>query len=91
MQHGRIHTIDLLAMALDAAVQIGFQIRQEALGGSPGGVCEIRGKKMLFLDPLQPAQEQLQLVLDVLECEAAVTTIVLPAPLAAVLKRSKAA
>jgi len=43
---------------------MGFQIRQEFLGGQPGNWCEIAGKKFVFLDSAQSAIDQLSVLDD---------------------------
>lgn len=66
-----MHTVELLATALDAARQLGFQVREECLGGDGGGPCEIAGKKWLFLDLEQSRAEQLAVVMQLLREEQA--------------------
>lgn len=39
---------DLLALA----AEIGLEVRREPLGGSGGGYCVMRGRKVLFIDTL---------------------------------------
>lgn len=34
------------------AEQLGIQIRREALGGEGGGLCVLRGQRVLFIDTL---------------------------------------
>lgn len=64
-----MHTVETLELALSFATRHGYRVRQEWLDGSPGGACEIRGQKWLFLDPSQNAIEQLALVLDALSSD----------------------
>ncbi len=45
---------------------MGFQVRQELLGGQPPAWCEIAGRKWLFLDAAQPARDQLRALEEVL-------------------------
>ncbi len=53
-----MHTIDLLEQALSLAASRGLRVRQEWLGGSGGGRCEIRGVRWLFVDlALTPAEQ----------------------------------
>ncbi|HEX4132536.1 MAG TPA: hypothetical protein VHZ24_21065 [Pirellulales bacterium] len=63
-----MHTVELLDHALEAAVRLGFKIRQDWLGGS-WGVCEIRGQRWIFLDVAQSATERLSLVIDTIRDE----------------------
>lgn len=59
----------LLSLAVEAARNIGFEIREEVLEGAGGGHCVIRGKKCLLLDMTQSHREQLNDVLDALRSE----------------------
>jgi hypothetical protein len=53
-----MHTVDLLEQALALAASLGVRVRQEWLGGSGGGSCEIRGQRWLFIDlALTPAEQ----------------------------------
>ena len=61
-----MHTVELLEQALDLAGRLGYQIRQEWLGGTGGGGCELAGRKILFLDLALGPIEQLEQVLDAL-------------------------
>ncbi len=64
-----MHAVDALEHAVELATQLGYTVREECLGGSGGGSCELKGRKLLFLDlDLGPA-DQLELVLDVLRHE----------------------
>ena len=65
-----MHTVDLLEEAIAAAGRLGYQVRQEWLGGNTGGACEVKGRKLLFLDLALGPADQLDQVLDVLRCEA---------------------
>lgn len=91
MEYGRVHSVELLEMALEAARRLGYHIREDTLGGFPGGACQLKGKKWLFLEPALPSRERLQLVLDVLADEPAVATLEMPLPLAKMLQRARAA
>jgi len=58
-----MHTVELLEQGLDLARRSGYAVRQEWLGGSGGGGCELRGRKFFFLDmSLGPADQLDQLV-----------------------------
>jgi hypothetical protein len=61
-----MHTVELLRQALDAARQVGYTVRQEWLGGSSGGACQLKGRKLLFLDVAGGPAEQLEQVLTAL-------------------------
>jgi hypothetical protein len=61
-----MHTVDALQTALRLAEQAGYQIRHDWLGGSGGGGCELKGRKLLLVDLALGPQEQLDIVLDAL-------------------------
>jgi hypothetical protein len=81
MEQRCIHSVELLEMALDAAKQLGYGIREETLDGVTGGVCELKGRKWFFLDPRMEARERLSLVLDALSADPAIMALPLPGPL----------
>jgi hypothetical protein len=64
-----MHTVELLDQALDLAVRLGYSVRQEWFGGCGGGGCEIKGRKVLFLDLDLGPQEQLEQVVSALRHE----------------------
>lgn len=67
-----MHTVELLDEALDLAASLGFAIRQEWLGGSGGGGCEIKGRKHLFLDlALSPLEQLEQVTQAIATCQQA--------------------
>lgn len=39
-----------LGQLLEAAEQIGIDVRTAPMGGEGGGLCELRGRKVLFVD-----------------------------------------
>ena len=59
-----MHTVELLRQAIDLAERLGYQVRQEWLGGCGGGGCVLKGRKMLFLDLALPPADQLDQILD---------------------------
>jgi hypothetical protein len=87
----RVHCIDLLEMSLECAAELGYQLHEDALGGRPGGVCELKGRKWLFLDPAQTPRERLQIVIDALAADPAVQTATLPTQLKRVILIRRAA
>jgi hypothetical protein len=64
-----MHTVDLLEQALSLAATLGIRVRQEWLGGSGGGCCEIRGQRWLFVDLALAPAEQFAQVASALEIE----------------------
>jgi hypothetical protein len=66
-----MHTVHLLDEALRAAERLGYQVRHEWLGGAGGGSCEIKGRRLLFVDLALSPADQLERVIDTLRGEEA--------------------
>ena len=66
-----MHTVVLLAHALNLAERLGYVIRQEWLEGNGGGGCELRGEEFLFIDLATSPADQFEMVLGVLRGEPA--------------------
>jgi hypothetical protein len=64
-----MHTVELLREALDAANRLGFEVRQDWLGGNGGGHCLVRGRKWILLDLAQTVDEQLGVLVEALSSE----------------------
>lgn len=86
-----MHTVELLEQALDLAGRLGYIVRQEWLGGSGGGGCELRGQKMLFLDLATEPADQLDQVLDTLRHDPDTATLPMPHQLRELLKLRRSA
>ena len=86
-----MHTVELLELALAAAGTLGYRIREEWLGGSDGGSCEIGGQKWIFIDPALDASERLDLVTDALRHDPAVHNLPLHPELGNLLRLRKSA
>ncbi len=85
-----MHTVEMLEQALEVAGRLGYTVRQEWLAGCGGG-CELKGKKLLFIDlDLDPA-EQLDQVLDTLRREPDTSKLPMPRELGNLLKPRKSA
>lgn len=54
------NVIDRLRGQVAKAKKLGFEVRTEALGDQPADWCEVGGKKLMFVDISQAANEQLQ-------------------------------
>jgi hypothetical protein len=85
-----MHTVVLLAHALNLAERLGYVVRQEWLDGSGGG-CELRGKKFLFIDLATSPADQLEVVLRLLRGEPGVLDAAMPRELRDALKLRKIA
>ncbi len=70
-----MHTVELLQEAVTAARHLGYDIRQDWLGGNGGGHCIVRGRKWLLLDVAQSAEEQLSVVAEALRGDAGAARI----------------
>lgn len=86
-----MHTVELLNEAVDTARRLGYEVRQDWLGGNGGGHCLVRGRKWLLLDVAQSADEQLDIVADALRSEAGVSRAVRSPQLAERLSLRQAA
>ena len=71
-----MHTVELLQEALEAARRLGYEVRQDWLGGDGGGHCLVRGRKWLLLDVAQSADEQLDVVAEALRGEIGAVHVV---------------
>jgi hypothetical protein len=65
-----MHTVELLQEAMEVARRLGYEVRQDWLGGDGGGHCIVRGRKWLLLDVAQTVEEQLDVVAEALRGEA---------------------
>jgi hypothetical protein len=86
-----MHTVDMLEELLAIARRLGYGIRQDWLGGSGGGGCEIAGQKWIFIDLALTAAEQLDQVAETLRAEPAIGSMRLSAPLQRALGGRRAA
>lgn len=77
-----MHTVELLNEAVDAARRLGYDVRQDWLGGNGGGHCLVRGRKWLLLDVAQTVDEQLDVVTDALRGESGAKLMIKSAELA---------
>jgi hypothetical protein len=66
----------MLQEALQAARSLGYEVRQDWLGGNGGGHCLVRGRKWLLLDAAQNADEQLNVVADALRSEVGAAGVI---------------
>jgi hypothetical protein len=82
-----MHTVELVAEALDLAARLGWQVRQEWLDSNGGGLCELRGRKVFFLDLASSPADQLDGLLDALRHDPAAPGL----PMAAALRELIAA
>jgi len=86
-----MHTVELLVHALDLAVRLGYSVRQEWLAGIGGGGCELKGRKLLFLDLDLGPVDQFEQVLSTLRHEPDAQKLPMPQELRELLKVRKSA
>lgn len=86
-----MHTVELLEHAVHLAGRLGYELRQEWLGGAGGGGCELKGRKILFLDLSVGPGDQLDQVLDALRREADAVNLPMPYQLRDLLAPRKSA
>jgi hypothetical protein len=70
-----MHAVEALEQAVELAKRAGFRVRQEWLGGAGGGLCEIQGRKYLFLDLALGPVEQLEIIASALKSDPEVASI----------------
>jgi hypothetical protein len=73
-----MHTVEILGLCLDLAKRLGYDIREEWLGGNGGGGCVLRGRKILFLDLTFGPAEQLDLVVETLRRDTEAPQLPMP-------------
>jgi hypothetical protein len=86
-----MHTVEMLDHCLDLAARLGYEIRQEFLGGNGGGGCELRGKKIFFLDLALDPTDQLDLIIETLRHDADAMNLPMPHGLRELLAVRKSA
>jgi len=70
-----MHTVELVQEALETARRLGYEIRQDWLGGDGGGHCLVRGRRLLLLDVAQSPDEQLDVVIEALRGESRMASL----------------
>jgi hypothetical protein len=64
-----MHTVEQLEAVIAEAVQRGYEVRMEPLGGASGGLCEFGKRKWIFVDITASVAEQLEQVLSALRTD----------------------
>lgn len=77
--------VELLYAAIAVVERLGYEVRHENLGGHGGGLCELKGKKVLFVDLTQGPFEQLDVVLGALRSDPRSAELELPKELRTLL------
>ena len=84
-----MHTVGMLEQALTLIKATGYLVRQEWLGGSGGGGCQLRGRKVFFLDLALTPAEQLDQVLETLHSDPDMADLPVPRELGELLRRGR--
>jgi hypothetical protein len=80
-----MQTVTILDEALSAIRRLGYEIREECVGGNGGGVCVLRGRKIFFMDPSLEVADQLDMACEALRADAGVYRLEMSDPLRGVL------
>ena len=86
-----MHTVEMRERMIRVAEELGYQVRQEWLGGTGGGLCEFGGRRHIFLDLALSAPEQLEQLGSALAQDPAIHSLNLPVPLRPLLGLRRAA
>ncbi len=86
-----MHTVVLLAHALNLAERLGYVVRQEWLEGNGGGGCELRGRRLLFIDLAASPADQFEMVVGVLRGDSRAVELPMPQELRDALRLRKSA
>jgi hypothetical protein len=62
-------TLGLLAESLQVARDLGYEVREEPLGETPGGLCRIGGISQILLNIGQSPPDRLEQLLDILSAD----------------------
>lgn len=77
-----MHTVELYERAKELAETMGYQVREENLGGIGGGACEVAGRKCVFVDIALNAVEQLDQLVVAISRDPTLHTFSMPIELA---------
>lgn len=73
-----MYTVELYVTAKQLAESMGYQVREENLGGIGGGVCEVAGRKCVFVDIAMNSVEQFEQLIVALRQDPMIHTMPLP-------------
>ena len=91
MEKLTMHTVELYELAVHVAESLGYDVRQEHLGGAQGGACELAGRKCVFVDLTLAPVEQLDQVAQALAQDPGAYGSSIPAPIRELIGMRKAA
>ena len=86
-----MHTVELMEQGVAALEMLGIGVREEYIGGAGGGLCEIAGRRWVFVDLALSKSEQLDQLLHALRQDEGVYSLDLPRSLAVALGMRRAA
>lgn len=89
-EEAAMDTTDQLQAAIDVLASLEIEVRQEYLGGDSGGMCKLRGKRVVFVDLDADAATRLERCADVLRGLSDLETVYLPPHLREMLDRPEA-
>ncbi len=81
-----MHTAETLEHALNLAARLGYEIRHDWLGGSGGGGCFLKGRRLLLIDLALGTADQLDQVIDALRHDPEAPSLPMPHQLREMLK-----
>ena len=73
-----MHTVELYERVKGLADSMGYQVREENLGGIGGGACEVAGRRCVFIDLSLSSTEQLEQLVEALRGDEIIHTVELP-------------
>jgi hypothetical protein len=86
-----MHNVELYEAAKSLADSLGYQIREENLGGIGGGACEVAGRKCIFVDIATSSVEQLDQLVLAISQDPAIHTADLPPSIQQLFSMQRAA
>ena len=73
-----MHTVELYETTKRFAESIGYQVREENLGGIGGGACEVAGRKCLFIDVSMSSVDRLEQLVSAVGRDPLIYTVDVP-------------
>lgn len=86
-----MHTVELYDVMKAFAESLGYQVREENLGGIGGGPCEVAGRKCLFVDITLSSAERLDEVVRGISADPMIHNVHPPREVCELLGLSRAA
>ncbi len=80
-------TLGMLAEASQLARELGYEIREEPLGETPGGLCRVGKVRQILLNVAEGPAEQVERLLEILAADDRWPTVPVSRPLARRLRQ----